>query len=184
MNSTTTVIDVWHSPIGWLGVRASEAGVQQLALGRRDAIDCLQALGGDELGSATPPRWLATWRDLLQEYCQGAAVDLTLIPVDLPRSTAFIASVRQRLREIPYGRTCSYGELAAAAGFPGAARAVGQVLARNPVPLILPCHRVLGAGGRLGGFTAPSGVALKQQLLSLEGLASFNAVAAPASAAG
>ena len=72
------------------------------------------------------------------------------------------------LRNVPYGQTLSYAELAAKAGSPKAARAVGSVMAQNRVPLIIPCHRVVGSGGHLGGFSAPRGIAFKKQLLELE----------------
>jgi methylated-DNA-[protein]-cysteine S-methyltransferase len=78
----------------------------------------------------------------------------------------FARRVRQGLLGIPYGRTVSYGELAVSIGSPGAARAVGTACARNPLPLIVPCHRVLGAGGRIGGYSA--GTELKRWLLDFE----------------
>ncbi|MBN2141449.1 MAG: MGMT family protein [Desulfovibrionaceae bacterium] len=76
---------------------------------------------------------------------------------------------RVLLETAGFGRTVTYGELAARCARPGAARAVGRVMARNPWPLIVPCHRVLGAGGRLGGYSAPAGPGLKKHLLGLEG---------------
>lgn len=80
----------------------------------------------------------------------------------------FRRRVLDALRTVPFGRTLSYGELARRAGKPGAARAVGTAMAKNPIPLVIPCHRVLAAGGRIGGFSA--GLALKRALLSLEGV--------------
>ncbi|MGD9805359.1 MAG: methylated-DNA--[protein]-cysteine S-methyltransferase, partial [Hyphomicrobiaceae bacterium] len=71
-------------------------------------------------------------------------------------------------RRIPWGETVTYGDLARALGQPGAARAVGQAMGRNPVPIIMPCHRVLASGSALRGFSAPGGIATKQRLLELE----------------
>lgn len=92
-----------------------------------------------------------------------AALDLTAVP-------PFHRRVYQAAQQIPWGQTVTYGELAARAGAPGAARAVGQAMARNPFPLLVPCHRVVAAGRRLGGFTAPQGAALKRRLLANEGV--------------
>ncbi len=74
-----------------------------------------------------------------------------------------------QLRQVGYGETVSYGELAERSGSPRAARAVGTVMATNRIPLILPCHRVLGSAGRIGGFSAPQGIDLKRRMLDLEG---------------
>jgi len=87
------------------------------------------------------------------------------LPLVEPRS-AFDRRVRQAMLAIPYGETVSYGELAVAIGSPGAARAVGSACGRNPLPIIVPCHRVVGAGGRLGGYS--SGMELKRWLLDFE----------------
>lgn len=93
------------------------------------------------------------------------------------QGTPFQQRVWAALRQIPYGATRTYGEIAAAAGTPGGAIAVGQANARNPVPLVVPCHRVLGAGNRLGGFMGSSaagpGVELKRWLLRHEGVAGW-----------
>ncbi len=88
--------------------------------------------------------------------------------LDLSFATPFQREVYQTLATVPYGETWSYGELAAAIGRPGASRAVGSANANNPVPLIVPCHRVIRADGALGGFSAPGGVGLKERMLELE----------------
>ncbi|MBK8247485.1 MAG: methylated-DNA--[protein]-cysteine S-methyltransferase [Gemmatimonadetes bacterium] len=100
----------------------------------------------------------------------GALDDLRDVPVE-PAPGAFDRTIYALTRAIPPGQTRTYGELAAAAGDATQARAVGQAMARNPVPLIVPCHRVLAAGGALGGFSAPGGTATKHRLLQLEGAA-------------
>jgi methylated-DNA-[protein]-cysteine S-methyltransferase len=79
------------------------------------------------------------------------------------------AAIYAVLRTVPFGRTTTYGELAEQAGHPGAARAVGVAMARNPWPIVVPCHRVLAKHGMLGGFSAPGGVLTKRRLLELEG---------------
>jgi methylated-DNA-[protein]-cysteine S-methyltransferase len=106
--------------------------------------------------------------DRLVRFCEGEPVVLDNIPVALDHLSAFQRRVVRACRAIPYGATRSYGEVAAAAGSAGAARAVGQVMASNRMPLIVPCHRVVAAGGKLGGFSAPQGLTLKKRLLSIE----------------
>jgi methylated-DNA-[protein]-cysteine S-methyltransferase len=100
----------------------------------------------------------------------GRSTDFSSVALDLTRVAAFERDVYEVARRIPFGRTMSYGELAEQIGTPDAAREVGQALARNPVPIIVPCHRILAKGHRIGGFSAPGGVFTKQQLLALEGV--------------
>lgn len=95
--------------------------------------------------------------------------DLSAIPVDLTRVPAFNRRVYDLVRAIPPGRTRTYGEVAAALGEPGAAQAVGQAMGHNPVPIVVPCHRVVAAGGRLGGFSARGGNQTKRRMLEIEG---------------
>jgi methylated-DNA-[protein]-cysteine S-methyltransferase len=171
------------TPLGGMALAAAHGAVVRLTLGHASADEARQILlrllqadaqrrcDGDAAGTApttSPALDLAAIADALLRYAAGERVDLTTIPVDAAGCTDFQSRVLQRCRAIPYGRTSSYGELAAAVGHPQAARAVGGVMARNRVPLLIPCHRVVGAQGRLGGFSAPTGVALKQQLLALE----------------
>jgi O-6-methylguanine DNA methyltransferase len=100
-------------------------------------------------------------------YYAGEAIDFDDFPLDLG-STPFIDAVRSTVRAIPRGEVLSYGQVAAMVGHPGAARAVGQVMAKNPVTVIIPCHRVVGSNGRLTGFGG--GLPMKQQMLSMEGV--------------
>ncbi len=100
---------------------------------------------------------------------RGEARDLTAIVLDMDRVPPFHRCVYEAARAIRPGATLSYGEIAAQLGEPGAARAVGQALGQNPFPIIVPCHRVLAAGGKTGGFSANGGVATKLKLLALEG---------------
>jgi methylated-DNA-[protein]-cysteine S-methyltransferase len=104
----------------------------------------------------------------LVEYAAGDVVDLSKLPVDLGRMTQFQRRVVAACRAIRYGEVRTYGQLAARAGSPGAARAVGQVMAANRLTLVVPCHRVVASSGGLGGFSAPQGVSLKQRLLAME----------------
>ena len=102
-------------------------------------------------------------------HLAGKLHELAAIPVDLAAMPLFNRRVYDIARAIPAGRTLTYGEVAARLGEPGAAQAVGRALGENPIPVIVPCHRVLAAGGRLHGFSAPGGVETKRRLLEIEG---------------
>ncbi|MBI4719214.1 MAG: methylated-DNA--[protein]-cysteine S-methyltransferase [Planctomycetes bacterium] len=102
-------------------------------------------------------------------YFEGARVRFD-VEVDLEALPAFRRRVLQACRGIPHGRTASYGDLARAVGKPGAARAVGGAMASNPLPLVIPCHRVLRSDDSIGGFSSPSGIREKARMLSLEGV--------------
>ena len=99
------------------------------------------------------------------------------MPLDLDALPPFRRKVFEVVRTIPAGETLSYGEVALAVGSPGAAR-VGQALGRNPFPIVIPCHRVLAAGGRIGGFTAQGGVSVKEKMLAAEGVSPRDSSAA------
>ncbi|HEX8626156.1 MAG TPA: methylated-DNA--[protein]-cysteine S-methyltransferase [Allosphingosinicella sp.] len=98
----------------------------------------------------------------------GGKTDLGDIKLD-PGGSAFERNVWQAARRIPCGEVRSYGDIAREIGAPGAAQAVGLALGRNPVPIVVPCHRVLAADGRSGGFSAPGGVTTKFRILEIEG---------------
>ena len=98
----------------------------------------------------------------------GQPVDLSQVELDLERVPDFARQVYAVARTIPAGQTLSYGQIAARLGEPRLAREVGQALAQNPFPIVVPCHRVVAAGGRLGGFSAYGGVSTKQRLLEIE----------------
>lgn len=112
---------------------------------------------------------------IIRKVCRhlsGELQDFRNVDVDLSGDSPFARQVYEAVRKIPAGKTTTYGELAKSLKRPAAARAVGQALGSNPIILIIPCHRVLAAGGKLGGFSAHGGVETKAKLLSIEG-ASF-----------
>ncbi len=102
-------------------------------------------------------------------YFEGGYVDFVDTRVLLEGFSGFSAQVLIACRGVKYGQTTSYGQLARLAGRPTAGRAVGNILAKNPVPLIIPCHRVIRSDGQIGGFSAPGGLRLKERMLQLEG---------------
>ncbi|MEX2195386.1 MAG: methylated-DNA--[protein]-cysteine S-methyltransferase [Thermoleophilaceae bacterium] len=156
---------VVESPLGPLVLRGDHDALVGLAFARRGA-----AYGGDEGGVAGD----AARR--LSEYFAGSRSGFEL-PLRFERGSAFERRVWNALLEIPYGATTTYGELATALGEPGAARAVGAANGRNPIAIIVPCHRVIGAGGRLTGYGG--GLPRKRALLALEGAAAADASRSP-----
>ena len=101
-------------------------------------------------------------------YYEGDCVDFSRTPVDLSGQTPFTQKVLRSCMKIKYGHTNTYSQLAERVGSPNSARAIGGVMSRNPIPLIIPCHRVLSANGSLCGFSAPGGIETKKWMLSLE----------------
>lgn len=119
--------------------------------------------------SAPPPAAIGEAIARIAAFLAGAPDDFADLPLDEGGVGAFERAVYRACRAIPAGQTSTYGAIAAALGAPGQARAVGQALGRNPWPIVIPCHRVTGAGGWMGGFSAPGGRATKLKLLELEG---------------
>jgi methylated-DNA-[protein]-cysteine S-methyltransferase len=117
----------------------------------------------------TPPAGVQEAIAGITALVDGEPRDLGSIPLDMDEVAAFPRGVYEVARGIPPGQTLTYGEIAKRLGDPGAARAVGEALGRNPFAIVVPCHRVLGAGGKLVGFSANGGVAAKLRLLQIEG---------------
>jgi methylated-DNA-[protein]-cysteine S-methyltransferase len=121
-----------------------------------------------ELAEAVPPPAIAQAIAAITALLADGRADLTGVELDMAGIEAFDRRVLEAARRIPPGATATYGELAAEVGEPGAARAVGAAMARNRFPIVVPCHRVLAAGGGFGGFSAPGGVESKARLLTIE----------------
>jgi methylated-DNA-[protein]-cysteine S-methyltransferase len=118
---------------------------------------------------AAPPSEVACARDSIIALLRGEPGDLSSVLLDMDLVPRFHRRVYEAARSIPRGVTMTYGALAARIGAAGSARAVGQALARNPFAIIVPCHRVVAVGGRIGGFSANGGIATKSRLLAIEG---------------
>lgn len=122
---------------------------------------------GDEMD---PPAEVAALISKLRKHLAGKAQSFASVVLDLRGRTPFVRDVYVALQATRAGETLSYGQLAARVGVPGAARAVGRAMAHNPIPVVVPCHRVLAAGGKPGGFSAYGGAVTKARLLELEGV--------------
>jgi methylated-DNA-[protein]-cysteine S-methyltransferase len=153
--------DVVDSPVGALHIAQTERGLCRISYFEDGFDDALARTFGVRVLRVP----LDDVRRELDEYFEGRrhAFDL---PIDL-RVAPFHADVLRELALVPYGETSTYGTLAARAGHPKAARAVGTVMNRNPIPIVLPCHRIVGATGALVGYAG--GLEVKRHLLSLEG---------------
>jgi methylated-DNA-[protein]-cysteine S-methyltransferase len=160
-----TSADLYPSPWGPLQARWSQLGLWHLSW--LEAASSPPELSATETLPGASPHSALLGR-LLQDYFVGRPVDFRKIPVDPTGWTDFQHAVFDRCRELQWGQTASYAELAEACHRPRAPRAVGQVMARNRVLLVIPCHRVLAANGKLGGFSAADGVERKRRLLQLE----------------
>jgi methylated-DNA-[protein]-cysteine S-methyltransferase len=163
---------VFETPLGWLGIAWSEKGLTQLQLPSHDRTATERRLQRRTVDSveSDPPAWVAEIVETLKRYAAGEQVDFSSVPVDLAGIDAFRLAIYDAARKLAFGETTTYGELAARAGYPGEARDTGQALGQNPVPIVVPCHRILAAGNKIGGFSAPGGSATKEKLLNMEGV--------------
>ena len=154
--------------VGPVFVAVSDRGVVavEFAASEAEFVHSLQARMGASPVRSNPMAGEASRQ--LREYLAGSRTSFSL-PLDLRRMSDFQRTVLLAAAEIPRGQVTTYGQLARRIGRPGAARAVGQALGHNPIPIILPCHRVLASNGTLGGYTARDGVRTKARLLRLEG---------------
>jgi len=150
-----------RSPIGVLRIEGDEDALTRIEL----PSSAVGSRTNSSLRSARMPAAVAAAVAQLEEYFAGERTEFDL-PLEVS-GTPFQRDVWFALAEIPYGKTISYGELAAMVGRPTAFRAVGQANGSNPIPIVLPCHRVVASGGRIGGYGG--GLDMKRQLLALEG---------------
>ena len=155
--------------IGWM-----DSAVTSLRLPAPTALETERSILRRLPGAvrAEPPAGIAAVIDAAIRYFDGEQIEFFEIPVDPGQQPPFFARVYAFVRTLGWGETTTYGAVAQAldAG-PEQARAVGQAMATNPIPLIIPCHRVLAAGGKIGGFSAPGGSMSKARMLELEGVA-------------
>ena len=164
---------VFPTPLGWAGLAWGGAGLLAVRLPTRDRARAVAALlkRHPQASEAEPPPEIAAVVADIQALLAGARPDFATARLDLAATPDFDAHVYALARTIPAGQTRTYGELAERLGDRRRAREVGQALGRNPWPIVVPCHRVTAAGGKLGGFSAPGGAATKRRLLEIEGAA-------------
>ena len=157
--------DVVETPIGELLLAASDRGLAAISFETdEDRVERLARIAGPRV--LRSPRSVDGARRELEEYFDGRRRTFD-VALDLRALPPFTVSVLDELARVPYGETTTYGQLAQRVGHPGAARAVGTVMNRNRIPIVLPCHRVVGATGELTGYAG--GLDVKRSLLELEG---------------
>jgi methylated-DNA-[protein]-cysteine S-methyltransferase len=164
---------VFETAGGFCGIAWSEAGITRFQLPTKsaEATERLLLRRLPDAAPGTPTPEVAEAVAAVQCYFNGEETDFSSIRLDLGDQDAFFGKVYAAARQVRWGRTTTYGALAKELGArPEAARDVGQAMARNPVALIIPCHRVLAAGGKIGGFSAPGGSTAKMRMLELEGV--------------
>ncbi len=168
---------LFDTPIGPCGIAWTAAGIAGLQLPGADAEATRRRMSRRFPGAVerTPPPGVQRARDRVLALLAGERTDLSGLPLDLSGVPDFDRRVYEVARAIPPGQTLTYGEIARRLDAPAEARAVGQALGRNPVAIIVPCHRVLAADGRMGGFSASGGVSTKRRILEIEGAAALSA---------
>lgn len=160
---------VWPTAWGAMGAVAGGGGLVRVVLPHYSPSDLRDLLAFEHAGAADDEAAFAGLIERSRAYFNGQAVNFDDLACALPGEKTFTGKVLRACRAIPYGQTLSYSLLARAAGSPDGARAAAAAMGKNPLPLIIPCHRVIYADGRLGGFSAPGGVDQKRRMLALEG---------------
>jgi methylated-DNA-[protein]-cysteine S-methyltransferase len=159
---------------GFVGLAWNQQGVSGLRLpaSTEESAEAAILRRLPEARRALPAPAVAQLISDIQRYFEGEKIDFSQVAVDLGVQDPFFSRVYVEVRKLGWGMTTTYGAVAKTLGAePQAARDVGQAMASNPVPLIVPCHRVLAAGGKIGGFSAPGGSGSKARMLEIEGVA-------------
>lgn len=167
---------VFETALGFFALSFSEAGLARTVLPEPDAAAARRRLVGRGVdpttiagGDSRLPVELDELVGAVRRYAKGERVDFRFARIDYGNASPFSRDIWEAARGLAHGEIVTYGELAARAGHPGLARETGAALGRNPVPLVVPCHRIAAANGGTGGFSAPGGVSTKLRLLAHEG---------------
>lgn len=172
--STAVGYCLFPTALGPVGIAWSETAIvgMQLPEPTEAAARARLARRHPQAAEAEPPAVVQAAIDGVKRLLAGERVELGDVALDFGEAPELYRRIYQVVRAIPPGRTLTYGEVARAVGEPHAAQAVGQAMGKNPIPILMPCHRVLGADGKVGGFSAPGGTATKLKLLEIEGATS------------
>ena len=158
----------FRTPYGWCGIVSGANGIKRIILG-----DESSSVVKNSIRSLYPSvkheedNLLRSMKDLLVKYFDGEVICMD-VPLEFPKASPFQMKVWKEVKIIPYGDIKTYSWLGKKLLRPGSSRAVGNALAKNPLPLIIPCHRVVRSDGKLGGFSLPGGILLKKKLIDLE----------------
>ena len=161
--------DIFETSLGWMGVLASESGLRRTTLPQQSPYLCYSLIGPEVEDATNEPERFEGIRARLDRHFDGEPDSFEDLPLDLEDASRFYRAAWLACQSIPHGETRTYGWLAAQAGNARAPRAAGQSMARNRLPIIVPCHRVIGIDGGLTGFGKSAGqLELKQRLLDGE----------------
>lgn len=161
-------VAVLRTSLGWMAILRHEDRILRLSIGHASSREATERCErGNRVKVELDPEGDSLCDDL-KAYADGEPRSFDHVLLDLDHLTPFGRRVLHHCCQIEYGQTLTYGQLAALAGSTGAARAVGSTMADNRYPIIVPCHRVLGAGGAMRGFNAPQGIVLKRRMLEME----------------
>ena len=150
----------FKTSFGWIIVTGTENFISKCSLSNKKPA---------KIKTSEPiPPFFKSVQNQIVEYCNGKQVDFSNVPVSLENMTTFQKRVLSALRDVKYGNTVTYKHLARLTGNPKSARAIGQVMAKNPIPIIIPCHRVIRSDGKMGGFSAMGGIKTKRRMIEME----------------
>ena len=167
--ATVYYTHTFETEFGWVALLASDSGIRRSALPCDSPDDCVSDWGAETEGAVAAPSRFEGLRRRLVAYFDGRDENFADVPLDLDGAAEFHRRAWMACRTIPRGETRTYKWLARAAGSPKAARAAGQSMAKNPAPIIIPCHRVIGTDGGLRGFgSGKTRLDLKRRLLDME----------------
>ncbi|WP_378949667.1 methylated-DNA--[protein]-cysteine S-methyltransferase [Mesorhizobium sp. ANAO-SY3R2] len=166
---------VFETALGFMALAWSEAGLTRLCLPEKSCAAAERRLlrltdGAETFGGRVSPDWIVLLVADIRRYAEGANIDFSAVPIDLAGVDDFRRDIYAAARRLHHGETTTYGGLAEMAGHKGLYRETGSALGSNPIPLVIPCHRILAAGGKIGGFSATGGAAMKETMLDLEGV--------------
>jgi methylated-DNA-[protein]-cysteine S-methyltransferase len=171
MNRRTLSYTLFDTAMGRCAMAWSDDGIVRIQLPEANDAKAVRRLAmTDDLTMAEAPPAVARTIEQIRRHLQGDRQDFQKVPLDTSDVASFYRRVYEAARKVSAGQTISYGELAARIGAPGAARAVGQALGKNPFAIVVPCHRVLAANGKAGGFSAHGGISTKRRILAVEGV--------------
>ena len=171
MNENRTGATTFETALGTCGVAWSPRGITAVELPSSRPLRMLERLRrqAGTTGHTEPPDRIRDAIAAMTALLGGERRDLRAIELDLEGASEFELAVWERARRVPAGETITYGEIAKSIAVEGDARDVGKAMGSNRCPIVVPCHRVVAAGGNLGGFSAPGGVETKRRMLEIEG---------------
>ena len=167
-NQPRTSYTLFKTPIGWCGVVGTQNGLRRIFIGYIKHHQLIKHMKEEFGNTATKVPSTGELIEKISIYCSGEKISFNRYKMDWSSLTPFQHKVLKEVMKIPYGTVTTYGNLAQKIGCPDGFRAVGNALAKNPFPLLVPCHRIMRSDGKIGGFSAGGGKKLKEKLLRME----------------